>query len=309
MEGLKFISNIAKQYLLLIIILIYSTNAYAETRGKVLISEKFQSEKLNSEVKYSIYLPVGYEESSENYPVLYLLHGYTDNENTWIDMGWVDYASDLRALQNKNDKMIIVMPDGGLQWYLNHPNGKNNYEDMFVTEFIDYIDTNYKTIPRREKRAIGGLSMGGFGALLYSMKYEKIFSACIAFSSAIRSDITIINLEQERFDYLYLPLYGKNIVGANRLSNHWTSNNPLNLAASISNEKLSNTSWYLSCGDDDILLPGNILLHNIFVEKNIEHEFIVDNGGHNWDYWRKHINEGLEFLSSVFNANKDENEK
>ncbi len=292
-------------WLLLTLIFSASISISAESRGTVIKSLKFKSEILSQNIHYSVYLPPGYQKDMNRYyPVFYLLHGFTDNENAWIEKGWVDIAADRGIQVQRIQRMIIVMPYGGLKWFVNQPDGKYNYEDMFIKEFIPYIDKKYRTKKERKFRAVGGLSMGGYGALGYAMRHSGLFSMCISFSAAIRPDEETITLSQEDFDYLYKPLYGENIQGYKRLSPHWVKNNPIRLAQNMLKEKLSSIRWYISCGDDDDLVNGNSTLHNIFRKRKIEHEYRVYNGGHNWEYWRSYIAEGLEFISAELKENK-----
>ena len=84
--------------------------------------------------------------------------------------------------------MIIVMLDAGVSWYINDYQNKVRYEDMFIQELIPYIDKTYRTRPKKEFRGVAGLSMGGWSALVYSMRHPDMFAACAAFSSAVWTD-------------------------------------------------------------------------------------------------------------------------
>ncbi len=284
--------------LFLILSIVISTNStIAETRGKILQSLQFKSKILGALVNYSIYLPANYDKTEKEYSVLYLLHGFTDDETFWINSGWVDQAADQGIISGEVNEMIIVMPDGGLKWYVNQPSGKFNYEDMFIKELIPFIEKNYRVKSDKKNRSIGGVSMGGYGALGYSMRHPDIFATCISFSAAIRPDDEVLDLPQKSFNRHYAPVYGKNLKGEARLSKHWKENNPLYLAKKISEEKLKSVNWYITCGDDDYLSNGSSTLHQIFRKRGIPNEYRVYNGEHGWNYWRKHIKEGLIFIS------------
>ena len=286
---------------LLIILLFNSKICFAGVNGKVIKSIKFHSQILDTIVNYSIYLPPSYEESTKKYPVLYLLHGYTDNENTWLDNAFVNQVADQKILSKEIDEMIIVMPNGGLKWFVNQPNGDFNYEDMFIKEFIPYIEQTYRIKADKKHRAISGLSMGGYAALGYAMRHPDIFATCVAYSAAIRPDDEVLKTSQKHFDYLYAHVYGKNVKGKARLSEHWNNNNPIYLAKTISVEKLKSVNWYITCGDDDWLYYGNSVLRKIFRDRGIPHEYRVMDGRHNWYYWRTHIGEGLKYISERLN--------
>ena len=134
--------------------------------GKVIEKVNIQSKILNSTVNYAVYLPPGYENSIRSYPVVYLLHGFSDNETGWIQFGEVQHIVDMAISKGDIPPMIIVMPDGKVSWYINDVDGKNRYEDMIFEEFIPFIDKTYRTRAEKEFRAVSGLSMGGYGSLL-----------------------------------------------------------------------------------------------------------------------------------------------
>lgn len=288
-------------YFTIILTLFIAATTMAATRGKVKKSLHFQSEILDTVVNYSIYLPANYDKSDKKYPVLYLLHGYTDNENTWIERGCVNQVADQKILSKEIVPMIIVMPDGGLKWYVNQPDGNFNYEDMFIKEFIPYIEKTYRVKAEKKYRSISGLSMGGYGALGYAMRHPDLFATCVAYSAAIRPDDEVLKLSQKQFDMLYAPVYGKNIKVKDRLSKHWNENNPIYLAKEVPAEKLKSVNWYISCGDDDWLYYGNMILRKILRDRNIPHQYRVMDGAHNWQYWRSHIGEGLIYISQRIN--------
>lgn len=291
--------------ILIILALFIAETTIAGSRGKVIKSIPFQSTVLDTIVNYTIYLPPNYESSDKKYPILYLLHGYSDNENTWIKFGNVDQAADQAIVSNEVEDMIIVMPNGWLTWYVNQPSGDFNYEDMFIKEFIPHIERTYRVKANKKNRAISGLSMGGYGALGYAMKYPNVFATCVVYSAAIRPDDETLKLSQESFDLLYAPVYGKNIEGESRLSKHWNENNPIYLAKTVSVDELKSVNWYITCGDDDWLYYGNSVLRRIFRERNIPHEYRVRNGAHNWYYWRTYIADGLKFISQNLRIEKE----
>jgi enterochelin esterase-like enzyme len=139
-------------------------------KGIVLESLVVKSKILGHDIKYSVYLPSDYNTSNRSYPVLYLLHGYTDDETSWIQFGEVNASADKLIANRECTPMIIVMPDAGLSWYINNYNGSVNYEEAFFSEFLPEIEKAYRIRKSKEFRAIGGNSMGGYGSMLYSLK-------------------------------------------------------------------------------------------------------------------------------------------
>ncbi|HVO74606.1 MAG TPA: alpha/beta hydrolase-fold protein, partial [Ignavibacteriaceae bacterium] len=131
-------------------------------KSKVYENGIIESSILKDEMKFSIYLPAGYETSERDYPVVYLLHGRTDDHTAWIQFGEMQRIVDEGIENGKIAPMIIVMPDAKLTFYMNNFKGTYNYEDYFIKEFIPYIEKNYRCRSKKEFRGIAGLSMGGF---------------------------------------------------------------------------------------------------------------------------------------------------
>lgn len=148
-----------------------------------LVHRSYQSASIGQEVGYNVWLPPGYENSRDRYPVLYFLHGAGGNENS--DAGGV--AALLRGLirEKKISPVICVFPNGALRsGYRDHPDHRIMVETMIVKELVPLIDETYRTIPTRENRAIFGFSMGGGGAVRYAVKYPDLFAAAGAWGGA-----------------------------------------------------------------------------------------------------------------------------
>ncbi|MBN2412166.1 esterase family protein [candidate division KSB1 bacterium] len=257
------------------------------------------SKILGRNVNYAVYLPPDYDSSTRRYPVVYLLHGYTDDETAWIQFGEVNIAAD-KAIQSRDiPPMIIVMPDAKVTYYVNDYRGTDKYEDMFIQEFVPFIDSEYRTRTEKRYRGISGLSMGGYGSLMYAMRYPDMFAACAAFSSALRDNEAYLAVSEDRFNNLFQKLYGGTIQ--NRITEHWRSHNPIDMAKTLEPESLKKVRYYIDCGDDDSLIRGNCTLHLILKDREIPHEFRVRDGGHQWIYWRTGIVEGLKFIGFNFN--------
>lgn len=264
--------------------------------GKVLESIKFKSSVLGKEVAYSIYLPDDYGTSNRYYPVLYLLHGWTDDETSWIQMGDMKQIADQAICENLATNMIIVMPDAGETWYVNSFDGKERYEDMFFEELIPEIEKGYRARPSKQYRAIAGLSMGGYGSFLYSLRHPDAFVACAPLSAAIYTDEIMEKSKGNSRGELFSKLYGKDLV-----TEHWQANSVIHLLEGLKEENLPKVYYYIDCGDEDTLLHGNNLIHEIMQKKGIKHEFRVRDGGHTWIYWRTALPEVLRFVSKQFN--------
>jgi len=268
--------------------------------GKVLEGLKFVSQKPVYTIEYCIYLPPDYETSQRSYPVLYLLHGFSDNETGWVQFGETGWIADEAIKNGQSAPCIIVMPNGRVSWYCNSFDNSDPWEDMFVRSFIPYIEKQYRIRPEKEYRAISGLSMGGYGALMLSMRYPELFSSCVAFSSGTMPDKDVIAMPDDQYKNLFGNIYGKSLMGDARISEEWKSHSPLHLVASMDKEKLKTVRYYIDCGDDDFLYRGNSELHVKMRDLGIPHEYRVRNGGHEWEYWRTGLPEGLKFISKTF---------
>jgi putative tributyrin esterase len=143
---------------------------------------EFYSPAVDRTMKYNIVLPAEYESSNERYPVLYLLHGLTQNYTAWGGLGAPVYAG-------LYEDLIIVMPDGGNSWYVNYTESgggqRNNWADHIVQDVVGHVDGHYRTLARREGRAIAGLSMGGYGSLTLGLRNPEMFISIGSTSGAI----------------------------------------------------------------------------------------------------------------------------
>ncbi|WP_255478570.1 esterase family protein [Rufibacter sp. XAAS-G3-1] len=285
--------------LFLSLFLLLSWQAMAQ-QGTLRESLKTKSKILGQDVKYSVYLPSDYEKSNRRYPVLYLLHGYTDDETGWTQFGEAHLIADRLMQAGQIPPMLIVMPDAGVTWYVNSADGKVKFEDFFVREFIPYIDKEYRTRSSRESRAVAGLSMGGYGTLIMAMKHPGLFSAAAPLSSAVFTDEEFRNMPEDNYNRTFAGIYGPYPKGQERLSTHWYQNSILKMVETTPADSLKKVKYYLDCGDDDFLIKGNMALHAAMIDRRIPHEFRVRDGGHTWSYWRTALPEVLKFVGDSF---------
>lgn len=279
----------------LLFVTVFALPVFSQT-GKVIESLKFESKLVGYPVEYSVYLPADYETSNRSYPVLYLLHGYSDDETGWIQFGEANSVADKAISSGDATSCIIVMPDGKVTWYANSFDGKDPWEDMFIKEFIPFIEKQYRIRPQKQFRAIAGLSMGGNGALLLSMRHTELFSSCVAMSAGTFTDEEVEKNSQ--FDHYFGSIYGPK--PASGVSEYWKAYSPLHLLDSVDKDKIKSVRFYIDCGDDDFLYKGNSALHLKMRDLGIPHEYRVRNGGHEWSYWRTGLYDGLKFISKEF---------
>ncbi len=291
-----------KVYIFLSILFITAApNFFPQTaRGIVKEGLTIQSKILNKDVRYTIYLPPDYETSSRYYPVLYLLHGYTDNDIGWIQFGEANTIADKAISEGEIAPMILVMPDGGVSWYVNNYNDSVRYEDFFFKEFIPYIESHYRILTEKRFRAISGLSMGGYGSLVYALKHPDMFSSCVAFSPAIYTDQEIIGMKGDWWKNVLGVVFNSELNGKDRISQQWKDNDPFYLVKNEDINKIKSVRFYLDCGDNDFLYKGNSAFHVLLRDLNIPHVYLMREGTHSWTYWRSGLLDGLKFISASF---------
>ncbi len=158
------------------------------TASKVLEDLSFPSAILKKDKKFTIYLPPDYETSKKNYPVLYLLHGRGDDSMAWARKGNLQAIMDAGIVSGLTEPMIVVTPDAEVTFYMNQAQGNYPFEDFFFQELIPHIEKNYRCLTDKKNRSVAGLSMGGFGSLLYSLHRPEMFQSCYAMSAGIRTD-------------------------------------------------------------------------------------------------------------------------
>ncbi len=270
------------------------------SRGVVKEGLKLSSKILGKDVRYTIYLPFDYDTSERFYPVVYLLHGYSDDDTGWLQFGHANLLADEAIANQKIPPMIIVMPDGGVSWYINNNDGSVRYEDFFIKEFMPYIESKYRIRAEKQYRGIAGLSMGGFGALNHALTHPDLFNSCVAFSSGVRTDEEMLALDQSRWDGMEGPVYGAGLKGQARLTDHYKANNPIHIMQTGDVQKIKSVRFYLDCGDDDFLYKGNSTMHILMRDREIPHEYRVREGGHSWGYWRTGLIDGLAFIGQSF---------
>ena len=289
-----------KQIFFLFTLLFFTSSIFAQNMGKVSEGKIVKSTIMGKDVKYSIYLPAGYETSERSYPVVYLLHGYSDDDTGWLQFGEINRLADKAIADGTIPPMIIVMPDGFVSFYMNSYDGKEKYEDFFVKEFMPTIEKSYKIKAKKQYRGISGLSMGGYGSMNLALRNPDLFAAAAPLSGAFYDDNTIVNMDEANWTRAYGQLYGRDLKGTDRLTKVWQDNSPIKIVETKSVEDLKKVRYWIDCGDDDFLTKGNCFLHIALTEKKVPHEFRMREGGHTWDYWRTGIIPALEFIGKSF---------
>jgi len=175
---------------LIVLILIANTVQAQYPAGNVVVDHLY-SASLENDLgedptrRISVYLPPGYEETADRYPVIYYLHGFTWSDSLQIAVDQFDKLLDKAIAQGKIKPVIVVIPNHQTKyrgsWYTNSSLG-GNWADFTAIDLVSHIDENYRTIAESNSRGIVGHSMGGYGAIKLGMLFPEVFSAVYALS-------------------------------------------------------------------------------------------------------------------------------
>ncbi|MCR0980900.1 alpha/beta hydrolase [Roseomonas populi] len=282
--------------------------ARATAAGRVEERQFARSAVLGKDVRYSVYLPPDYDSSKRAYPLIYMLHGGESGTDTdWFRFGRLNVLLDRLIGSGRFPAAIVVSPNGQRDeanrnntYYMNDADGAFRWEDMFFADFMPQIEERYRVIGGREGRAIAGLSMGGYGALAYSMRHPRTFIGAAALSAAFRTDQQIVTMDQPGYDRRYGKAWGLGLQGEARLNNLYRDYSVLDMVDRLPPENVKGTPFYIDCGAEDRFFDGNAILHQKLRDMGVAHSFMIRPGLHNWDYWRSGSEGALLFLGKMF---------
>ena len=232
---------------------------------------------------YRVILPSGYASSKQKrYPVIYLLHGLFGSSENWTILTKLpSYA--------KQYEFIIVNPEGGNGWYTDSATKPaDRYETYIIKELVPEIDARYRTVLSRKARSIAGLSMGGYGALKFGVKYPEMFSLVGSFSGALGAT-------SFRSTPALAPLLGSLGEAFGPAGSETRKNNDLfALVREASPETIKALPFiYIDCGTEDFLFQNNREFVALLNEKKVPHEYRELPGSHDWPYWNTQVAEFL----------------
>jgi S-formylglutathione hydrolase FrmB len=266
----------------------------APALGPNVSEHKLASKLMGRDMPYRVIVPVEkMVATGTRHPVIYLLHGLTGHFNNWTDL---TKLSEYAAAYN----VIIVMPEGGDGWYTDSvSNEKEKWESYIVQELIPEVDKKFKTQPTRDKRAIAGLSMGGFGSLKFGLKYPEKFVLAGSFSGAVSAgqitEKTVPGAIGKTIDGIFGPEGSENRK----------ANDVIGIIRSLTPEKTKEIPFiYFDCGTEDFLFQSNRDFVNLLVEKKVPHEYRQLPGVHDWKYWDKQVQEFLRLADKFFAGTK-----
>lgn len=238
---------------------------------------RLESKALGREMPYLVWLPPGYPRPAR-YPVIYLLHGGGDGVSAgrteWRNVGAGDALGALIAA-NEVEPAIIVLPEGLQGYWINHANDGPRWADYVVNDLVEHIDRTFPTDARPERRAIGGLSMGGHGALHLALSHPNVFRIAGAHSPSIRP------FKESP------PFFG---------SESWYERfNPLTLAKSAT--ELRRQAYWLDVGVQDPWRPVTEEVSKTLDQRGARVELRTYPGRHEGEYWKAHARDYMRFYA------------
>ena len=249
--------------------------------GSIVVEQRFWSAALDREMRYRVFFPPEYAFERRSYPVLYMLHGVAGGSSEWEELGLLDAADHLIAA-GEIDPMLIVLPDGGPNYWANHADG-TRWGDFVVEDVVAVVDRLYRTRPERHARAVGGLSMGGEGALRLALLHPDVFGIAAAHAPSLRTSYAQLSEDLR-------ALYGD--------PDRWRSLSPYWLVSD--GDAAERLTLSIDVGEDDPWRDNAEALHERLLAYDIEHTFAVLEGEHNATYWQAHRDRFLRFYSRAF---------
>jgi len=281
-----------KRVILLCLGLAAAVAAFAQSK---IVTESIQSEKLNAEIKYNVYLPAGYN-PEQAYPVIYLLHGLYGDYTNWVETGGMKAVADELVATGELLPAVIIMPNAGGPDVNAYQNGYFNvkdwpYEDFFFQELLPAAESKYNCGGSKGQRAIMGLSMGGGGTIVYAQRHPDLFSSAYGMSAWLDSNRARVQDPAQKESKFYLT--NESVCDHSAL-------NFMDQADEATIGRLKTVKWFLDCGDDDSLMMLSVNLYTKMRSAGVPCELRVRNGAHTWEYWHTALRLSLPFASRNF---------
>lgn len=221
------------------------------------------------------------------FKTLYLLHGLLGSYVDWVN------GTRIQRYADEYD-LAVVMPSGDNAFYIDEPLSHNYYGEFIGRELVELTRKLFHLSHKREDTFIGGLSMGGYGAIRNGLKYHDTFGAIISLSGALVVD-EMQKRTNETSSFVERKDFTERIFGD--LEEVMVSDkNPKYLVEQMIREKVDFPQIYLACGDQDDLLPANKDFYKFLQDKGVEAVFEIGEGNHEWDFWDTYIKKAIEWL-------------
>lgn len=253
-----------------------------------LIQVNYVSAALQRTVPLQVILPVdkltpdGKLPKQKPFKTLYLLHGYLGNYTDWVSGTRIQRWAEERNL-------CVVMPSGDNAFYVDRPETGNCYGRFIGEELVEITRRMFPLSRKREDTFIGGLSMGGFGAIRNGLKYYKTFGAIISFSGVLQLLDPIGSHLSVTDNAFQQGLFGDLHTAAE------SDKNPVWLAKQLAGRK-NLPDIYIACGTEDYLLPHSRNFRDLLQKNGFSVTYEEGPGGHEWDFWDTYIKKALDWL-------------
>jgi enterochelin esterase-like enzyme len=244
--------------------------ACTETKGQI-VDLNFSSRVARSDVRYRVYLPPCYGQTTRRYPYVILMHGSDQDQTEWTELLGAHDALEIGLAAQVLPPMILVMPDGGALANTNMFRDGASWESVVIDELMPEVEANFCTWNTREGRAIGGISRGGFWAFLIAFRHFDLFGAVGGHSAF--------------FDPGNAP----------------ATHNPLSLAKTVQFPPGLQPRIWLDTGREDYA-RGNIeIFQRTLSNRNIDPGYTMNPvGKHEVKYWAEHVAEYLSFYGQTW---------
>lgn len=233
------------------------------------------------------------EREDKPYKTLYLLHGIFGNYSDWV------CGTRIQRYAEEND-LAVVMPSGDNAFYVDQPAGNNFYGEFVGRELVELTRKIFPLSREREDTFIGGLSMGGYGAMRNGLKYSDTFGYIVALSGALHLEEMAARTSDEGI-FFEGRSYAEACFGD--LSAVLESDkNPKYLAKQMKSAGKQFPKIYMACGDEDSLLPDNQEMARFLKQLGANVTFEVGPGAHEWDFWDTYIKKAIAWLPTEKNG-------
>jgi putative tributyrin esterase len=247
----------------------------------------FHSAALDRDMPYRAVLPAEIA-PGQKFPVVYLLHGGGGGFHDWSN-----YSS---VTQYAERGLILIMPEGNSSYYTNsadHP--QDRYEDYIVYDLIADVERRFPALAGRANRAIAGPSMGGFGAVVLSLKHPDLFIFAAGLSSALDVPSRPFSIKRVGQWRQHSSIFGPWKSQGRRESD------PYILVRSADPEKVP--YLFLTCGEQEGLLSSNKKFAGMLQSRHFHYEFHTAPGGHDWNQWDRLLPALFASLTQHINEN------
>jgi len=249
-----------------------------------LIDGVFYSSLIQKNMPYRVLVPDAVSRADDPLPVLYLLHGLFGSCANWADL------TELKSYV-ENSKLLVVMPEGGDNWYTD---SEEKYESYLINDLMPEIKSRFNASTERGYRAIAGNSMGGYGAIKLALKYPDIFSFAASFSGAFHVTRFVGDSAGKEFAPSISRVFG------NDNSQTRTANDLFAIASRASGNGKRLPGIYLDCGLDDEFIAANREFAATLTAAGVEHDYLEVAGGHDWPYWDGRVRYLISILKDKF---------